>query len=424
MRRLTSIAVPLLFSVAVSFIPSHAAMAGEPRHRIPAFARKYRVSCVTCHAPVPRLNAVGEAFAANGFQFATNEAPRDTIATGDPLLRLQNNLPLAIRYDAYMTAISKRLNGQVVVDQQLPWVMKLLSGGPIADKISYYAYFLLTERGEVAGLEDAYVQFTDVGGSGVSVIAGQFQVSDPLFKRELRLEYEDYQPYRMRVGASPVDLTYDRGVMALWSPWDGTDLALEVVSGQGLTPGNEARQYDRDNSKNFALRVSQDIGPLRLGAFGYYGEERAAGSNRVRVLGPDATLPLASKGELNVQLLRRWDADPFLGTCTLAAPCPGGETSPFATTVDAAFVEAIVWPRGPGGRWFVSALFNAIDADRPIVSLRLGEQSGPPGFLERYTAGGIGLHYLLRRNARLLGEGSWDFGRDQARLTTGLSVAF
>lgn len=58
----------------------------------------------------------------------------------------------------------------------------------------------------MAGLEDAYVQFTDVGGSGVSVIAGQFQVSDPLFKRELRLEYEDYQPYRVRVRSSgPLD---------------------------------------------------------------------------------------------------------------------------------------------------------------------------------------------------------------------------
>src|SRR3546814_13507529 len=57
------------------------------------------------------------------------------------------------------------------------------------------------ERGEVAGLEDAYLQFNDVLGSGVDVIAGQFQVSDPLFKRELRLEYEDYMPYRVRVGA-------------------------------------------------------------------------------------------------------------------------------------------------------------------------------------------------------------------------------
>src|SRR5687768_15825786 len=107
MRRL--VAIGLLLSANTS------AAASE----IPAFARKYGVSCATCHMPVPRLNAVGEAFAANGFEFAPGTETRDTVATGDPLLRLQRNLPLAIRYDAYLTSLSKRNNGQVIVDQQL-----------------------------------------------------------------------------------------------------------------------------------------------------------------------------------------------------------------------------------------------------------------------------------------------------------------
>ena len=392
---------------------------------IPAFARKYRVSCATCHMPVPRLNAVGEAFAANGFEFAPGEEPRDTIATGDPLLRLQNSLPLAIRYDAYLTAYSKRERGQVIVDQQLPWVVKLLSGGQVSNGISYYAYMLLSERGEVAGLEDAYIQFTDIGGSGVNLIAGQFQVSDPLFKRELRLQYEDYQPYRVRVGISPADLTYDRGLMALWSPRDGSDLSLQVVNGQGLSLANDDRQYDRNGFKNVALRLSQELGPVRVGAFGYLGEDNiAAATNRIRIVGPDASLALASKGELNIQLLRRWDDDPFIGTCTPLSPCPGGETARFGTRVDAAFAEALFWPTGPVGRWYVSALANYIDADRPVVSLRLGEQNTAAGYLDRYVNAGVGAHYLMRRNVRLLGEGTWDFERDQARLVTGFTLAF
>src|SRR5687767_3084223 len=389
MRRL--VAIGLLLSASTS------AAASE----IPAFARKYGVSCATCHMPVPRLNAVGEAFAANGFEFAPGTETRDTIATGDPLLRLQRNLPLAIRYDAYLTSLSKRNNGQVIVDQQFPWVMKLLSGGQVGEKISYYAYFLLTERGEVAGLEDAYVQFTDVGGSGVSVLAGQFQVSDPLFKRELRLEYEDYQPYRVRVGLSPVDLTYDRGIMALWSPWSGGDLAFQLVNGQGLNIANAARQMDQDGFKNLALRFSQEVGslPLRLGAFGYLGDESSEGAtNRVRVWGPDVTVGLGSKGELNLQLLRRWDNDPFFGSCSVASPCAGGFTTNPKTTVDAAFAEALFWPTGAAGRWYFSALGNYVEANQPIVSLRLGEQATPARFLERYVTAGFGVHYLLRRN--------------------------
>lgn len=412
---------PRALAVALClFLPTASASA-----IIPAFARKYRVTCAMCHSPVPRLNAVGEAFAANGFEFAPGEQPRDTIQTGDPLLRLQNSLPLAVRYDAYISAYSKRVGGQVVADQQLPWVIKLLSGGQIADRISYYAYFLLSERGEVAGLEDAYVQFTDIAGSGVSLIAGQFQVSDPLFKRELRLEYEDYQPYRVRVGESPVDLTYDRGLMALWSPWKGSDVAVQIVNGHGLNVANDDRQFDQDGFKNFALRVSQEVGPLRLGAFGYAGEETGlAENNTTRILGPDATLALGSKGELNLQLLRRWDSDPFLGSCSVSTPCPGGQTTPFGTRVDAAFAEALFWPTGPVGRWYVSALANVVDADMPVVSLRLGEQNTPAGFLDRYVNAGLGVHYLLRRNVRLLGEGTWDFEREQARLITGFTMAF
>lgn len=415
--RLTSPAAALLL-VALTSVEAEAL-------KIPAFARKYGISCQVCHGPVPRLTAAGEAFAANGFEFQVGEEPRDTVATGDPLLRLQRTLPLAIRFDAYAQVLSNTKPGQTSTDLQTPWVIKLLSGGQVADKVSYYLYFLLTERGEVAGLEDAYLQFTDLGGSGISVIAGQFQVSDPLFKRELRLPYEDFHAYRVRVGEASADLTYDRGVMALFSPWTGADVAVEVVSGRGLQAANANRSYDRDNGKNGMLRFSQEIGPLRVGAFGYAGTERSEGvRNRIAMWGPDATLALGSAGELNVQYYRRTDRDPFYGSCSLATPCPGGATRPFESNVDAAFVEATFWPQGQAGRLFVNALVNWIDADAPVISLRLGEQDTPPGFLTKYRTGSLGLHYLLRRNVRLMGEAGWDFERDQVRLIAGTMVAF
>ena len=126
MRRFTLAAV-----AAALIVP--AALSATNATSIPALARKYRVSCATCHSPIPRLNSVGEAFAANGFEFAPGETPRDTINTGDPLLRLQSSLPLAMRYDAYITSYSKRTGGQVIADAQTPWVIKLLSGGQVAD---------------------------------------------------------------------------------------------------------------------------------------------------------------------------------------------------------------------------------------------------------------------------------------------------
>jgi hypothetical protein len=380
---------------------------------IPAFARKYQVSCSLCHDPAPRLTEFGEHFAGNGFELVVDEPPRDTMATGDELLRLLRRIEIAFRLDAYATTGTRRDGGGATTDLQTPYNIKLLSGGPIADRISYYLYFFLSERGEVAGLEDAYIQFTDIAGSGVSVIAGQFQVSDPLFKRELRLQYEDYQPYRIRVGDARADLTYDRGLFATYSPWSGGDLALIVVNGQGLDHAGATRLYDRDDAKNVAVRYSQGLGPVRFGGFGYFGRERAAGElDRIRIWGPDATISPLAGVELNLQYLRRTDSNPnFL-------------PSPAAATVDAAMAELIVGPLGADGRWYLSGLYNWIDADRPIVSLRIGEQDGPQGRLQRYSAATAGVSYLLQRNVRALGEVTWDAQEERARFTTGVTLAW
>lgn len=388
---------------------------------IPPFARKYGVTCATCHQPVPRLNTFGQNFAQNGFEFAIGEAARDTIGTGDPLLTLQRDIPLGVRVDAYQRYVSKHAAGEPAVDQQLPYTLKILSGGKVAEKVSYYFYFLASERGEVTGLEDAYIQFTDIGGSGISAIVGQFQVSDPLFKRELRLHFEDYQAYRVRVGDVRADLTYDRGMMLTWNAANGLGLVLQIVNGQGLTAADAARQYDRDGFQNVALRANQQFGPLRLGVFGYVGEEGANGvSSTIRMLGPDATYTLGTKGELNVQLMRRWDSDPFLGSCSVLTPCPGGHTEPFGTKVDAAMAEIILWPAGPMSRWYFTGLYNHAESADPVISLRLGEAAP----VDRHQTASVGAHYLLRRNIRLMGEGQWDAELERFRLVSGFTIAF
>ena len=391
----------IMFAAATLVIPQSA-------EAIPAFARKYNVSCSMCHAPAPRLNAFGEEFAGNGFEMTIGEAPRDTLDTGDPMLRLLRRIDFALRLDLYATATTPLRASEPHLDLQTPYNVKLLTGGALADRISYYLYFFMSERGEVAGLEDAYIQFTDIASSGVSVIVGQFQVSDPLFKREVRLEYDDYQPYRVRVGAARTDLTYDRGIFANYSPWEGGDLALILVNGTGLDEADHDRQYDTDALKNVALRYSQDIGPLRAGVYGYFGEERTAdASDRVRIYGPDATLGFGNV-EINLQYLRRTDSNPFFAL-------DGEETE-----VNSAFGEVIFSPGGPNGRWHFAGLYNWIDSDQPIVTLRAGEEEP----LSRYHTASGSLHYLMRRNVRLMGEIGYDVEAERARFTVGTFMAW
>jgi hypothetical protein len=397
----SAVAAALLAAAGLVSLPAAASA-------IPAFARKYGVSCSLCHAPAPRLNSFGESFAANGFEMQVGEEPRDTIDTGDALLRLLRRLEFALRLDLFANLSTPINQDEAHFDLQMPYNIKLLSGGVLGDRISYYMYFFLGERGEVAGLEDAYIQFTDIGGSGINLIAGQFQVSDPLFKRELRLQYDDYQAYRVRVGEARSDLTYDRGLFATHSPWAGGDLSLMVVNGSGIDAAGDDKQYDTDALKNFAARFSQDLGPLRIGGFGYLGEQRLNDAeDRIRIYGPDATLSFGNI-ELNAQYLHRTDSNPFFAI--------GGPD----TEVDAAFGEVIWSPDGANGRWHVAGLYNWIDADGPIFTVRAGEE-GP---LSRYQSVSGSLHYLLLRNVRLLTDIGYDFEAERTRFTIGGFLAW
>jgi hypothetical protein len=375
---------------------------------IPAFARRYRVSCNLCHTAVPKLSAFGIQFAGNGFRMGSEEPPRDTIDTGDDLLNLYRDLPLAIRLDAYANAYT---NGGAKIDWQTPLNLKIMSGGPISNKISYYFYFLLFERGEIGGVEDAFVYFNDIGNAPIDAAVGQFQVSDPMFKRELRLEYQDYVMYRARIGDLPTDLTYDRGAIAA-ADLAGFTVTGAVLNGNGKGPADERLHFDNDFLKNVFGHLTRDVLPfLRLGAMGYYAPQRATledGSevqNQTWMLGGDATVTLGPV-QIRAQYIHREDDTPTFTLDESKAITNGG------------FGEIIVQP--PGARWYVLGLYNFIDTDRPLLDVRLG---GPAG-LTRYQAATAGVGYLLRRNFRIMAEGTWDVELKESRWTIGLTTAF
>jgi len=388
-------------TVAVAALLSAIALADATA--IPAFARRYKVSCRLCHNPMPTLTAFGERFAANGFRMAAGESMPDSIAAGDSLLSLPDKLPLAVRLDLYAQAYA---NGKAVTDFQTPYGLKVLSGGAISKKLSYYFYAFLAERGEVAGIEDAFLYFNDIANRPVDLALGQYQVSDPLFKRELRLEFEDYAVYRARVGDVPVDLTYDRGLM-LAADVAGFTLTGEIINGNGIGPAQSDRHFDNDAAKNLFLHATRDvIGGVRLGVFGYTGRSSVDGlRNQTKMIGADATL---SRGalELNGQFIHRTDSRPTYTEGEAEAKLDGG------------FAELIV--RHPGGRWYGFGLYNLVTTDQPLLDVRLG---GPAG-VRRYETLSAGIGRLERRNFRWTAEAGYDLEQEAFRWTLGFITAF
>ncbi len=64
---------PLVFSLLLA--ATLLTLGNEEAYSIPAFARKYKTSCATCHNGFPKLNAFGEAFRRNGYQFPGGTDP-------------------------------------------------------------------------------------------------------------------------------------------------------------------------------------------------------------------------------------------------------------------------------------------------------------------------------------------------------------
>lgn len=373
---------------------------------IPAFARKYQISCQVCHTPaMPRLKAFGAEFANNGFRMTEYQAPRYFVETGDDRLSLFRELPLAIRLEGYTTL---NFENEGTVDFAAPFVVKILSGGELTDKLSYYFYFLMNETGTVVGLEDAFMMYHDFLGAGINLFIGQFQVSDPLFKGELRLTLEPYQIYAVKPDNSSVNLKYDRGIMFDKSFKTGTTLVGEIVNGSGLDPAWGEFLFDKDKFKNFMLRISQSIGKaISVGFFGYSGKEALNDNmtpytNEIRMYGPDVAIDIDQKLMVNMQYVWRTDSEVFNAA---------EEETLTDVNTRGGFIEIIYAPKADMSKWYMAGLVNLVESQIDNLD---------------YQSATLHFGYLLRRNVRVVAEGTYIFsGADPyAKASAGFVSAF
>ena len=357
---------------------------------IPAFARKYRLSCKTCHSPAsPKLKDYGDDYAGDGFKLEEYDAPGYYVDAGDDKLNLLRDFPLAVRLDGFVTYNN---GNDEKSDFAAPYLMKLLSGGEISEHLAYYFYFYMSERGEIAGVEDAYLMYDNLFNSELDIMLGQFQVSDPLFKRELRLQLEDYALYTSQIGMSNITLKYDKGIMMTYGFDTGTDLVFEMVNGNGIGEAGGFHIFDQDRYKSYLGRVSQNIGKyIRIGGFAYMGKERQSSTsattsditNKVQIWGPDLTVNVQDRWELNFQYTRRNDAKVF--------PFGNAQQADIMEDVntEGILAELIFSPMADQSDWYLLGMYNKVESDFD------------PADYESFT---FHVGYLLRRNVRLVGE--------------------
>ncbi|MDH4276407.1 MAG: hypothetical protein OEW08_15360, partial [Gammaproteobacteria bacterium] len=241
----------------------------------PAFARQYNVSCALCHAAFPRLNNFGREFLDNNIRMDGWEKAIGT-DTGDARLVLPKFPQLAMRAQAFAQVRQNDARddqGNVTFnsnyDFQSPYLIKLMSGAPLSENISYYFYGILAEKGANGSVivEDAWFRHSNLFGAKVGMMLGQFQISDFMYGRETRLTVQDFMVYRM------AGITYDRGI-TLDRALGPLTISMALTNGNGIEERASLNSagfnrpdatFDRDSRKNAVVHLGLKLGDINAG---------------------------------------------------------------------------------------------------------------------------------------------------------------
>ena len=133
-----------LWMATGAFLPEGGLLTPERAEAIPAFARRYEISCHSCHEyRYPRLNAFGKRFRENGFQLPRGgEDPiraRRMVEPGTSAERLTlfKEMPLSFRGQVFgIVPRDAEAQGRPLYSNQL--FSFLMGGGSVAEDVSFF----------------------------------------------------------------------------------------------------------------------------------------------------------------------------------------------------------------------------------------------------------------------------------------------
>ena len=151
--------VGILFVFVSALLPNAAGA-------IPAFSRKYRTSCSTCHYAFPQLNAFGKAFQNNGFRYPGSDADvrkDDPVSLGSEAYKqvwpnaiwpsdIPGSVPLAVQAVGSIEAPLNQPDSVAKTNFLFPQQVQLFYGGTLGEKFSFFGEVEIENEGGEAAL--------------------------------------------------------------------------------------------------------------------------------------------------------------------------------------------------------------------------------------------------------------------------------
>lgn len=150
----------------------------EDARAVPAFARKYDMTCNACHTRQPRLNTFGQRFLENGYQLPGTQDGGTTgkdlyggPSNGVTLDSIDNFLAVRLRADIQQASFKEPTEATDKAEVIFPNVINLFFAGTATKNISFFLEGeYATQEGHGAGLifERAFMVFDNLGGYQVA----------------------------------------------------------------------------------------------------------------------------------------------------------------------------------------------------------------------------------------------------------------
>ncbi len=390
--------------------------ATQSSRAIPAFARKYKTSCATCHNGFPKLTAFGEAFRRNGYQFPGGADPEfvkeEPVSLGSD--GNKKAFPDAIWPGSIpgSSPISIFLNGEMDYDPKndprvtfggLGNSIEAVAAGTLGEDISFWGQFALSSEG--TELNRIFLVFSNLIGSSYAFNArvgvfepGLFAFSTHRAWMEgywlTTRPFSDYMGWTIEETQKGIELNgmaggrfgYNAGVVegfgALHADKDFYGHVTYKIGGlplDGVTEGGAAPNNPKpyiDNS-------------LTIGAFAYAGTARL-GVDSAGVM-PDNKFAMFG-GDFNAWYENfnlfggigiRHDGHPFMNSTG-----PGGASPSADTKVWFAELDYVLFPWLLPGIRYESWSGQALDAESGSLTSYTDTQLSP------------GIVFLMRPNVK------------------------
>src|SRR3989338_630823 len=251
-------------------------------HAIPVFARKYKTSCQTCHVAFPRLNAFGEAFRRNGYQFPQIDegyVKEEPLPLGTPAWKkvwpeciwpcqIPAMVPIALRVESSYRYDDR---SEVTHDFTFPNELELLTGGTFGEDISFYGEIALFEEGDTGKVGRLFLQFDNLFDSKLpkhllNLRIGQFEPAAVPFPSQRRLTFTNYLFNSFKVGKNNFQFSSaQKGLEVKGIIKSRLEHALGIVNGNGAGAKDESTDsFDNNSKKDIYIRLGYKIGGIGL----------------------------------------------------------------------------------------------------------------------------------------------------------------